>query len=82
MDEWQKTVHEKILYPVTRVRAADSGGSGVIIYTEEEPKKPGEYINIALTCEHVIAKNITVKDEWDTVLKREIKRDVMSELTI
>lgn len=82
MDEWQKTVHEKILYPVTRVRAADSGGSGVIIYSEEDPKKPGEYINIALTCEHVIAKNITVKDEWDTVLKREIKRDVMSEVTI
>ena len=82
MDDWQKTVHEKILYPVTRVRAADSGGSGVIIYSEEDPKKPGEYINIALTCEHVIAKNITVKDEWDTVLKREIKRDVMSEVTI
>ena len=82
MDEWQKTVHEQILYPVTRVRAADSGGSGVIIYSEEDPKKPGEYINIALTCEHVIAKNITVKDEWDTVLKREIKRDVMSEVTI
>ena len=41
MDEWQKTVHEKILYPVTRVRAADSGGSGVIIYSEEDPKKPG-----------------------------------------
>ena len=82
MDDWQKTVHEKILYPVTRVRAADSGGSGVIIYSEEDPKKPGEYINIALTCEHVINKNITVKDEWDTVLKREIKRDVMSEVTI
>ena len=82
MDEWMKIVHENILYPVTRVRAADSGGSGVIIYSEEDPKKPGEYTNLVLTCEHVIAKNIQVKDEWDTVLKREIKRDVMSEVTI
>ena len=75
-------VHEKILYPVTRVRASDSGGSGVIIYSEPDPEHEGQYINIALTCQHVVDKNIVVKDEWGTVLKREIKRDVTSECTI
>ena len=53
-----KEVHEKILYPVTRVRASDSGGSGVVIYSEPDPKNEGQYINIALTCQHVIDKNI------------------------
>jgi hypothetical protein len=77
-----KDVHEQILYPVTRVRASDSGGSGVLVYSKEDSKHPGEFINIALTCEHVIAKNVTVKDEWDTVLKREVKRDVTSEVAI
>ena len=47
MDNTQ--VHEKILYPVTRVRASDSGGSGVMIYSEPDPKNEGQYINIALT---------------------------------
>jgi len=77
-----KDVHEKILYPVTRVRASDAGGSGVVIYSEPDPEHEGQYINIALTCQHVVDKNIVVKDEWDTVLKREIKKDVTSEVTV
>lgn len=78
----RKDIHEKILYPVTRVRASDSGGSGVLVYSEPDPENPNEYINIALTCQHVIDKNIIVKDEWDAVLKRDIKRDIMQEVTI
>ena len=58
----RKDIHEKILYPVTRVRASDSGGSGVLIYSEPDPHKPDEFINIALTCQPVIDKNLTVKD--------------------
>jgi len=75
-------VHEKILYPVTRVRASDAGGSGVMIYSEPDPKHDGQYINIALTCQHVVDKNIKVKDEFDTVLKRDVKRDVMEEVHV
>ena len=75
-------IHENILYPVTRVRAADAGGSGVVIYSEPDPENEGQYVNIVLTCEHVVAKNIVVKDEWDAVLKREVKHDVTSECTI
>ena len=78
----RKDIHEKILYPVTRVRASDSGGSGVLIYSEPDPQKPDEFINIALTCQHVIDKNITVKEEWDAVLKRDMKRDIMQEVTV
>ena len=77
-----KEIHENILYPVTRVRAADAGGSGVVIYSEPDPENEGQYVNIVLTCEHVVAKNIVVKDEWDAVLKREVKHDVTSDCTI
>ena len=75
-------IHSKILYPVTRVRASDAGGSGVLIYSEPDPKNEGQYINIALTCQHVIDKNIKIRDEFDTVLKRDVKRDVMDEVTL
>ena len=75
-------VHERVLYPVTRVRAADSGGSGVMIYSKPDPKHDGQYINIALTCQHVVDKNIKVRDEFDTVLKRDVKRDVMEEVHV
>ena len=77
-----KDIHENILYPVTRVRAADAGGSGVVIYSEPDPDNEGQYVNIVLTCEHVIAKNVVVKDEWDAVLKRDVKHDVTSECII
>ena len=77
-----KDIHENILYPVTRVRAADAGGSGVVIYSEPDPDNEGQYVNIVLTCEHVIAKNVVDKDEWDAVLKRDVKHDVTSECTI
>ena len=73
-------VHERVLYPVTRVRAADSGGSGVMIYSKPDPKHDGQYINIALTCQHVVDKNIKVRDEFDTVLKRDVKSDVMEDV--
>jgi len=78
----RKDIHEKILYPVTRVRASDSGGSGVLVYSELDPKHPDQYINIALTCQHVVDKNIVVKDEWDAVLKRDVKKDIMQEVAV
>ena len=50
-----KELHEKILYPVTRVRCGKGGGSGVLVYSKPDPKT-NKYINIVLTCQHVIAK--------------------------
>ena len=65
---------DKILYPVTRVRATDAGGSGVLIYSKPDPKKEGHFINLVLTCEHVVDKNILIRDEWDAVLKKDRKK--------
>ena len=76
----QKDLHEKILYPVTRVKAGKAGGSGVLVYSEPDPKEEGKYINIILTCQHVIDGAISVKDEWDSLLKREIKKDIKEEV--
>ena len=78
----QQELHEKILYPVTRVRAGQAGGSGVLVYSEPDPKNDGNFINIALTCQHVVDGNIKVVDEWDAVLKRQVKKDVIDEVTV
>ena len=91
-----KELHEKILYPVTRVRSAKAGGSGVLVYSKPEPRrsrhadilldgdyaKSGKYINIVLTCQHVIADSIKLEDRWDTVLKREVKKDIFEEVAV
>ena len=78
----QDQLHEQILYPVTRVRAEKAGGSGVLVYSEPDPNKDGEYINIALTCEHVIADCVKIKSEWDAVIKKDVKKDFMEECSI
>ena len=78
----QDQLHEQILYPVVRVRCEKAGGSGVVIYSEPDPENDGKYINIALTCEHVISDAITVKNEWDSLLKREVKKDIMKEVIV
>ena len=75
-------LHEKVLYPVVRVRAGQAGGSGVLVYSEPDPQDENKFINILLTCEHVIDGAIKIRDEWDAILKREVKRDVLDEVTI
>ena len=40
-------LHEKILYPVVRVRSGQGGGSGVLVHSAEDPDNPGEFINVA-----------------------------------
>ncbi|MAH43987.1 hypothetical protein CL614_09790 [archaeon] len=78
----QQELHEKVLYPVTRVKAGKAGGSGVLVYSKPDPKNSGQFINIILTCQHVIDGAISVKDEWDSLLKREIKKDIMEEVSV
>lgn len=75
-------LHERILYPVLRVRSGNVGGSGVLIYSKPNPRKEGQHINLALTCEHVIDNAIKVAEEWDTVLKRDVKRDTIEEVAV
>ena len=78
----QKDLHDKVLYPVTRVKTGKAGGSGVLVYSEPDPNDETKYVNIVLTCQHVIDSAISVKDEWDSLLKREIKKDIMEEISV
>ena len=75
-------IHEQILYPVVRVRSGNAGGSGVVIYSEEDPQNEGRYINIALTCQHVVDSAIKIRDEFDPVLKQQRKTDYFEEVAI
>jgi len=75
-------IHSKILYPVTRVRASNAGGSGVLIYSEPDPQNTDHYINIALTCQHVVDAAIKIRDEFDPVLKQQRKTDYFEEVSI
>ena len=75
-------VHAKVLYPVVRVRTGNSGGSGVLIYSEPDPDNEGRYINIALTCQHVVDSAIKIRDEFDPVLKQQRKSDYFEEVAI
>ena len=60
----QQELHEKVLYPVTRVKAGKAGGSGVLVYSKEDSENAGKFINIVLTCQHVIDGAISVKDAF------------------
>ena len=75
-------IHDKILYPVVRVRSGNAGGSGVLIYSEEDPQHEGRYINIALTCQHVVDAAIKIRDDFDPVLKQQRKIDYFEEVMI
>ena len=68
-----KELHEKILYPVVRVRTAKAGGSGTIIYSAQDPENPDEHQTFIMTCAHVIADAISYKKEFHPVLKKDIK---------
>ena len=78
----QEQLHCKVLYPVVRVRTQKAGGSGVLVYSQPDPKKPNKYLNVALSCEHVIHDSVTVKEDWDPVLKQERKKDFLEEVQV
>lgn len=67
---------EKALYPCVRVRAKEAGGSGQVIHSTE---KNGTFV---LTCQHVVDNSIKVKKEWSSILQKEVKKDIKSEVDI
>ena len=75
-------LHERILYPVVRVRTGSAGGSGTVILSQPDPESKGEYQTFVLTNHHVVEAAITIKDEWDAVLKKKIKRDVCDRVEV
>jgi S1-C subfamily serine protease len=61
---------EQILYPIVRVTDSKnrSGGSGVIVYSEDR-EKSGEYQTFISTNHHVIASSIHVEKVWNNLTK-------------
>lgn len=70
-----KEKHEKLLYPVVRVKTEKVGGSGTVIYSEPDPNNEKVHLTFILTCAHVIEDAITTVKEWDSMLKRDIKKE-------
>lgn len=74
--------HEKMLYPTVRVRTDKAGGSGTVIYSEALPDKDDKFETYILTNCHVVNDNIKVEKKWSTLLKREVKTDILSECSV
>jgi len=82
-------LHKKILYPIVRVRAENAGGTGICIYSKPVPKESKKfrkdrevYETYLLTAEHVVNDCIKIDKRWDSVLKREIRKEILSRLRI
>lgn len=75
-------MHEKLLYPLVRVRTDKAGGSGTVLYSQPDVRKPTEHLTFILTNWHVVEAAIAVKDVWDSLLRRHIKRDVLAEVIV
>lgn len=76
-------LHERVLYPVVRVRARNAGGSGTIIYSDLVPGSEDDYESYVLTCHHVVDDLISVdKSYWDEVLKAKRPKEVLSQAQV
>lgn len=73
-----KYKHETFLYPIVRVFADNAAGSGTIIYSEPDPRNAGEFLSFVLTNHHVVEDNIKYKEEWDSVLKKQRKKEIIN----
>lgn len=75
--------HKQMIYPVVRIRTSKSGGSGTLIYSKEDPKNSGEYLNFVLTNSHVVFEGaIEHKKDWDSLLMKDIKKEFKSKVDV
>ena len=73
--------HERCLYLAVRVRADKALGSGTILHVE--PDTEGEiYDWYVLTNEHVVDGLISVEKRWNSLLRKEVKTDILGSATI
>lgn len=75
-----RKLHEQVLFPQVRVKTQKAGGSGTIIYSA--PSEDGTTHTYALTCHHVVDEAISVKNEWDSKVGRERKREFRQLVTV
>ncbi len=78
----QQEKHEKLLYPVVRVRTDKAGGSGTIIYSKQNPNNSNEHLSFVLTNHHVIEDAIQIKTEFDSILKRDVKKEFTQKVRV
>ena len=67
-----KEAHERYIYPIVRVTQGQCGGSGTIVYSHET-ENPLVYSTYVLTNFHVIAGAISIKEEWNSNLQKDVK---------
>lgn len=75
-------VHAKCLYPEVRIRTDKALGSGTVLFCEPTPDEEGMWDAYVLTNEHVVDNLIKVVKRWDSVLRREVKIDVLGHPTV
>jgi len=69
--------HELCLYPEVRIRTPKALGSGTVVYQEPTLDEEGMFDTYVITNEHVVDNLIEVKKKWSSILKREVKVDVL-----
>jgi len=74
--------HKFFLYPVVRIFSERVAGSGTIIYSEKDIRNPEEYLTFVLTNYHVIGNSITVSKEWNSILRRDIKKEIKEKVKV
>ena len=82
MEKDINTMHEQLLYPCVRVRTQRSGGSGTVVYCELVPGKKDIWETYVFTNHHVVADNIKVGKKWSSLLQRDLKQDVLSDVDV
>lgn len=78
----KQELHERILYPVVRVRTQKAAGSGTIIFSQPDLKRDGDYLTFVLTNWHVVESAIKTRDQWHPVLKRDVKAEILDPVTV
>lgn len=68
--------HRELMLPCVRVRAGQAGGSGTVIYSKADDE--GQFSTYILTNHHVVEGLIEVKDQWNALLKRNAKVDILT----
>ena len=76
-EEDLRHLHETFLYPTVRIFSAKAAGSGTLLYSEKDPKEPDDHLTFVLTNHHVVEDLISYKKQWDSLLKREVEKEVL-----
>lgn len=74
--------HAKYIYPVVRVTQGYGGGSGTVVYSFAHRAGSIEntpvFSTYVLTNYHVIESGISIAEEWDTDVQRNVKKEKRS----